>query len=340
MNHKQATVKIPLTQGKIAIIDAQDYARVCAHSWWAFQRSPSLWYAQARISGIIRYLHRFLLEEPMGTVDHRDGDGLNCQRNNLRLATKKQNSANRRKEPGTSSVYKGVSFERERKIWKAYIGGPLKHLGRFEFQTEAALAYDRAAIERYGEFARLNFPRGKAAIGKPTFLFVGHGRSGKDTCAEIFGKITGLRYCGSFSWHAIPFMADFLRVHPMVAWERRHENRLAWKDRLDYLRRGDETLLAEMALATGEISAGLRDKAELNAVKKAGLFTRIFWVDRPGTPVDPTTTFGPEDCDEVVLNNGTLDQLRSKLFFWAEKHGLIPGLYLSGKCPTADRHRE
>jgi len=108
----------------------------------------------------------------------------------------------------------------------------------------------------------------------------------------------------------------------MVAWQERHQHREEWKRRLDDLRTDDETLLAELALASGEIASGLRDKAELEAVKRKGLFERIIWVSRPGTPRDFTVTYGPEDCDETIVNDGNLEQYHAKLFEWAVNNRL------------------
>ncbi len=90
-------------------------------------------------------------------VDHRDNDGLNNQRYNLRKSTDQQNCANRQKTRG-SSQFKGVV--RDRNAWQAYIkvNGVKKNLGRFKDEFDAAQAYNFAALEAFGEFARMNKP--------------------------------------------------------------------------------------------------------------------------------------------------------------------------------------
>jgi hypothetical protein len=184
-------------------------------------------------------------------------------------------------------------------------------------------------------------------------LVVGYGRAGKDTAAHLLEKITGIPYAGSTSWAAKEYMARKLGVHPQVAWETRHQHRELWKRLLDEARESDQTLLIRWALESVNedrssgilagwrgICAGVRDRAELLAAKEQKIFHHILWIHRAGTPVDPTVTFTCEDCDTVILNHGNLDDLRHLLFSWAEKKGLVPGLYLSGKCPTTDIHRE
>lgn len=153
-------------------------------------------------------------------------------------------------------------------------------------------------------------------------LFVGDGRAGKDEAAIFLGRITQLRYAGSSSWAALPHMARVLGVHPCQAWEERHKNRQLWFQELNFMRTTDQCFLARILVRDGDISAGLRDKAEIDAVKAERLFDRIIWVDRPGNPKDPTVTFGPEDCDEVIVNDGDLAQYHAKLFTWAVNNRL------------------
>jgi hypothetical protein len=118
-------------------------------------------------------------------------------------------------------------------------------------------------------------------------------------------------------------MARVLGVHPCQAWEERRKNRELWKQELDFIRTTDQCFLARLVVESGDIAAGLRDIKEIQAVKAEGLFDRIIWIDRPGIPVDPTVTYGPEDCDEVLLNDGTLEQYHAKLFEWAVNN-LLP----------------
>ncbi len=91
-------------------------------------------------------------------VDHIDGNKLNCRRANLRTCTHAENIRNRKKHKNGSSRFKGVHNDGVR--WRARIklNGKAKSLGTYRTEIEAALAYDRAAREMFGEFARPNFP--------------------------------------------------------------------------------------------------------------------------------------------------------------------------------------
>lgn len=111
-------------------------------------------------------LHRVVLVAPEGIdVDHRDGDGLNNRRSNLRFADDSQNQANRHKLTKNSSGYRGVTFHRRCGQWQSAIkvNGRSRYLGLYSAPDAAARAYDRAANELYGEFARVNFPELRAA---------------------------------------------------------------------------------------------------------------------------------------------------------------------------------
>lgn len=164
---------IPLTQGQFAIIDDDDYDLVIAYKWQA-QRQRGVdpdrtWYATRPYwdeTGRRRCmrLHRFILGLGSGRVpevDHRDGDGLNCRRANLRICSLRENQANKRAF-GTSG-FKGVYLKtdhRRVKPWKAYIreNERSRNLGMYATAEEAAHVYDFHARRVYGEFAKLNFP--------------------------------------------------------------------------------------------------------------------------------------------------------------------------------------
>lgn len=157
----ESIVLVPLTQGKEAVIDAADAERVLAHKWHAFWTGRR-WYA-ARSIGTSRqrqyvYMHRFILDTPTGLwTDHKDGDGLNNRRSNLRDATPQQNCANSAGRLPGASGYRGVF--RKRAKWGARIGhnGRTIHLGTFADPEDAARAYDEAARQLHGEFAVTNF---------------------------------------------------------------------------------------------------------------------------------------------------------------------------------------
>lgn len=103
------------------------------------------------------YLHRLItMARRSEFVDHIDGNRTNNRRDNLRLVTWKQNCYNTRTNKNNTSGYKGVSYYHDR--WRAYItvDGRQKHLGTFPTKEAAALAYNVAAAEHYGEYAFLN----------------------------------------------------------------------------------------------------------------------------------------------------------------------------------------
>lgn len=152
---------VQLTKGWIAFVDAIDFDRVSQHTWQS-SRSEKQVYAKTTIDGRGVYLHRFVLNAVMPNyVDHRNGNGLDCRRANLRLATNAQNVRNQRPKTGR---FKGVSWDKKRQKWLAQIMADYRNysLGHFDTPEEAARAYDSAAVEKHGSFAYLNFPRGAA----------------------------------------------------------------------------------------------------------------------------------------------------------------------------------
>lgn len=154
-------IELPLTQNKVALIDEEDFKRVFKFKWSAEKRKRT-WYAIRKIvvGGKVKtqYLHQFLCPgNPL--TDHEDGDGLNNQRWNLRPANRSQNGANSKKRLGCSSKFKGVTWYARDQNWKSQIslGGKNQHLGYFDLEKDAAVAYDIAAKARFGKFAKLNF---------------------------------------------------------------------------------------------------------------------------------------------------------------------------------------
>jgi hypothetical protein len=161
------------------LIDDSDYDIVSQYNWWRCwykRKSGRVYYATTRINGKRVLLHRFLMNaEYDQIIDHKDGNGLNCQRNNLRFCTKAQNSMNR--VAAGKSKYLGVSYRGygrlyyrkktndysrclNKKPWRSVIviDGKLKHIGLYEKEIDAAIAYDAYARIYFKEFARLNFP--------------------------------------------------------------------------------------------------------------------------------------------------------------------------------------
>jgi hypothetical protein len=150
--------EIKLTQGKVAIVDDEDFEELNKVKWYAYKGGRTFYAVRSPIRGkpVIR-MHRVLLPEAR-FVDHIDHDGLNNTRANLRAATSAQNSANSRKpqKPGHSK-FKGVTKHPHGK-WQAQIkaDGKYRYLGLFDTEEAAAKAYDDAAHRLFGEFACAN----------------------------------------------------------------------------------------------------------------------------------------------------------------------------------------
>ncbi len=153
-------ITIPLTQGKVALIDDED-AHLADLGWYAHRGARGGWYALRHEGRRVVRLHEAVLGQ--SGVDHRNGDGLNCRRGNLRPATAAQNAKNRARGRNNTSGFKGVSRATDRdrpNPWHARVMVDRRSvsLGYHATPEEAARAYDAAATKLHGEFARLNFP--------------------------------------------------------------------------------------------------------------------------------------------------------------------------------------
>lgn len=147
--------EIPLTKGKVAIVDDDDFERVNQYKW-CYDNGG---YATASINGKQQRMHRFILNAKMGEhVDHASMDGLDNQRCNIRICNNSQNHANTRLRSDNTTGYKGVSFIKRDKIFQAKIevNGHHMNLGSFVNPKDAAIAYNKAAKLYFGDFARLN----------------------------------------------------------------------------------------------------------------------------------------------------------------------------------------
>jgi hypothetical protein len=153
--------EIQLTQGQTALLDDEDYDVVSQYKWYA-SRNGNTFYAMRRDGRRLVSMHSMITG--FSLVDHRDGDGLNNQRANLRKASHAQNMQNQMVSVNNTSGYKGVHFAFEKRKWQARImaNGKRISLGLFATPEEAALAYNDAAERLHGEFARLNVNRANA----------------------------------------------------------------------------------------------------------------------------------------------------------------------------------
>ena len=148
-----------LACNEVVLVDDCDFHFFHEHTWFVHEREEgrkyvgrTAWNGQRQVR--LR-LHTAIMRPPNGmVVDHINGDTLDNRRSNLRVCTHKQNLGNRRPNRNSPWRYKGVRKRNDRNKWVASLAG--KTLGYFDHERDAAEAYNAAAVERYGEFARLN----------------------------------------------------------------------------------------------------------------------------------------------------------------------------------------
>lgn len=151
---------IPLTKGFEAVIDAADVHLVDSWSWYANVQTYTV-YAQrcdtSRGNKTTVMLHRQIMGSPEGMfIDHRDMDGLDCRRANLRIASHSQNNQNQRLVKSNTSGFKGACWEKSTSKWSSHIrvNGSRRYLGLYSSALEAHNAYCTASAELHGEFGR------------------------------------------------------------------------------------------------------------------------------------------------------------------------------------------
>ena len=144
---------IPLTKGKFAIVDDDDFEWLSKWKWFVNGR-----YASRSINKHQQItMHREIMHTPDDMeTDHINRNGLDNRKENLRICTRSENQQNKMKSNSTG--FKGVQVDKRRgyAYYYAHIGR--KHIGAFPTAIEAAKAYDAAARELYGSFACVNFP--------------------------------------------------------------------------------------------------------------------------------------------------------------------------------------
>ena len=151
---------IKLTRGYETIVDDEDFEELSKYKWHAHGKDRYIYAARSEVQGgrIVRFLmHKELLSSGRLMVDHKNGNTLDNRRENLRKATRGLNRANSTLRKNKLSSYRGVCPIGP--SWRAQIAGAV--IGSlFKSEVAAALAYDWEARQRFGGFARLNFPYG------------------------------------------------------------------------------------------------------------------------------------------------------------------------------------
>lgn len=175
------TREIPLTQGKFALVDDEDYETLSAVKWcaakigWTFYAKRSI----RRSDGVrtVVCMHRVILPD-VEEIDHINGNGLDNRRGNLRPVTRSQNRRNSRKRTDNTSGHIGVYWHKQKRRWEAQVklDGRRRSAGYYDTPEEAARARDALALELHGSYAKLNFPRGGVCrrCGRPELECSGH----------------------------------------------------------------------------------------------------------------------------------------------------------------------
>ena len=140
----------------IVKLDEEDISRVLQQTWQVIEGAII-----AKINGKSTSLAKFIMPETELEIDHKNCDYFNNQKSNLRVATHHQNMMNRGIPENNTSGFKGVVRHKRAKKYQAQIMFKKEniYLGLHKTKIDAAMAYDRKAIELFGEFASLNFPR-------------------------------------------------------------------------------------------------------------------------------------------------------------------------------------
>jgi hypothetical protein len=160
----QRTVEIPLTRGLSAIIDAADAELILSHKWYATPRGNTFYamrmanWVDGKRPSILMHREILGLTDADVHADHRDLNGLNNRRSNLRSCTRFENHRNSALRKDNAIGFKGVGFNRRIGLYHAriFVRGKSKYLGSFGTPEDAHRAYCNAAAAYFGEFARFS----------------------------------------------------------------------------------------------------------------------------------------------------------------------------------------
>lgn len=153
---------IPLSQDQYALVDDEDFSELTKFRWFAmWDKNTKQFYAARNVRSdgprpwrTLRMHSAIMRAKPRQWIDHRDGNGLNNQKSNLRFATGAQNAQNKKCRADNPLRIKGVSIEEGKFRARIRVGGVLKHLGLFSSAEAAHAAYCVAAQKHFGDFAR------------------------------------------------------------------------------------------------------------------------------------------------------------------------------------------
>lgn len=146
--------EIPLTQGQSALVDDEDYHWLSRYTWHAQKYRENKYYAYTNIGKYSLSMHGLIMARTH--CDHKDRNGLNNQKDNLRVASRSQNGCNRVRAIKNKTGYRGVYENNDKFQARVSIQGKRIYAPSKDTKKEAAIAYNSLAIEHYGEFAILN----------------------------------------------------------------------------------------------------------------------------------------------------------------------------------------
>jgi len=159
-NVREIIINSPKYGQKIILVDDSEYQKVIKYKWTVVSKNGIAFYAQRHFNHKTISLHRFIMGDPDSFVDHKNQNGLDNTKDNLRPCDRSQNARNSRIPKNNKSGYKGVCYMNNRygKKWRAsiFIDGRGKTIGHYHTSTDAARAYNEAAIKYHQEFASIN----------------------------------------------------------------------------------------------------------------------------------------------------------------------------------------